>query len=72
MFRAGDQLVTNFPSWEWQSSQDSSKDKSYLPRDKQFLMTRGVPSFRRVSSMQASTIVDNVITGENEAGIDAL
>lgn len=63
--RAGDQLVTNFPSWEWQRSQDPSKNKSYLPADKQYLITRGVPSFRRVSSMQAATDIDHTITGDN-------
>lgn len=39
---AGDYLVSNFPSWKWQSgNKDMFRD--YLPHDKQYLMCSDVP-----------------------------
>lgn len=37
---AGDTLVHKCPSWKWISSIDS---RSYLPQDKQYLFTKGIP-----------------------------
>ncbi|KAL8233113.1 hypothetical protein R6Q57_002891 [Mikania cordata] len=48
---AGDNLVAKCPTWSWESG-DPSKRKSYLPSDKQFLVTRNVPCLRRVASIQ--------------------
>ena len=39
---AGDYLTYKFPTWSWESG-IRSKHKSYLPDDKQYLMTRHVP-----------------------------
>ena len=36
---AGDHLVYHCPTWKWQSG-DKSKVKSFLPEDKQFLITK--------------------------------
>jgi hypothetical protein len=36
---AGEQLVHQCPTWQWASG-DESKLKHYLPKDKQFLVTR--------------------------------
>ena len=57
---AGDFLVYKFPSWSWSDASHPSKRASYLPPDKQFLVTRGVPCHRRLD--------DNFIgnTGEDE------
>lgn len=52
--RAGDQLVRSSPSWTWESGDEKSR-RPYLPPNKQFLMTRSVPSLQRVSTMQSST-----------------
>lgn len=60
--RAGDQLVRNCPSWRWESG-EPSKVRTYLPADKQFLSTRGVPSYSRVSVLQASKVVEEVVKG---------
>jgi ubiquitin-like-conjugating enzyme ATG3 len=38
--RAGDHLVRTCPTWAW-SAGEEGKIKAYLPRDKQFLVTKG-------------------------------
>jgi len=60
--RAGDQLIRNCPSWKWETG-EPSKVRPYLPADKQFLSTRGVPSYSRVSVLQASKVVEEVVKG---------
>ncbi|KAK7682995.1 E2-like enzyme [Cerrena zonata] len=47
--KAGDYLVYKFPTWQWGSCPDKLK-KSFLPPDKQYLITRHVPSYQRVST----------------------
>ncbi|KAJ6476016.1 putative E2-like enzyme [Mycena vitilis] len=47
---AGDFLAYKFPVWTWEAG-DSSKAKDYLPADKQYLVTRGVPCLRRATSL---------------------
>lgn len=41
---AGDQLVYRCPMWQW-SGGDTDSRRSYLPPDKQFLITRGGASW---------------------------
>ncbi|KAL3521404.1 hypothetical protein ACH5RR_019553 [Cinchona calisaya] len=48
---AGDNLVSKCPTWSWESG-EPSKRKSYLPADKQFLITRNVPCLRRAASVE--------------------
>lgn len=48
---AGDYLVYKFPTWQW-SGGDSSRSRDYLPSGKQFIVSRGVPCFRRVSQLK--------------------
>ncbi|XP_015079961.1 autophagy-related protein 3 [Solanum pennellii] len=48
---AGDNLVSKCPTWSWESG-EPSKRKSYLPADKQFLITRNVPCLRRAASIE--------------------
>lgn len=43
---AGDYLVYKFPTWSW-SPAPPSKKRDFLPDDKQFLVTRKVPSYVR-------------------------
>ncbi len=54
---AGDELVYKCPTWSWETCDDPSKVKKYLPPNKQFLMTRNVPCGARVSSME-NVVVD--------------
>lgn len=48
---AGDNLVSKCPTWSWESG-EPSKRKSYLPSEKQFLITRNVPCLRRAASVE--------------------
>ena len=45
---AGDYLVYKFPTWSWSSASSSARAVDYLPADKQYLVTRGVPCHRRL------------------------
>ncbi|TBU33938.1 autophagocytosis associated protein [Dichomitus squalens] len=47
---AGDFLAYKFPVWSWEKG-DGSKARDYLPADKQYLLTRGVPCLRRASTL---------------------
>lgn len=49
--RAGDELVFRCPAWSWERG--TNPPKSYLPEDKQFLVTRNVPCPTRVADMEA-------------------
>lgn len=48
---AGDNLVSKCPTWSWESG-EPSKRKSYLPTEKQFLITRNVPCLRRAAFVE--------------------
>ncbi|KAG2047287.1 hypothetical protein BDR06DRAFT_98907 [Suillus hirtellus] len=47
---AGDFLSYKFPVWTWEKG-DASKARDYLPAEKQYLVTRGVPCLRRATSL---------------------
>lgn len=47
---AGDFLVYKFPVWSWEKG-DPTKTRDFLPTDKQYLVTRGVPCLRRATSL---------------------
>ncbi|GMF99269.1 hypothetical protein B5S33_g4739 [[Candida] boidinii] len=59
---AGDYLVYKFPTWSW-SSAPENKRKDFLPPDKQFLVTKHVPSYIRASDYESD---DMKINEENE------
>lgn len=64
---AGDHLVHHCPTWNW-SSGDESKMKSYLPKDKQFLVTKNVPCQQRCKQMEFSGVERIVEDAEGEEG----
>ncbi|GAA5891467.1 hypothetical protein JCM6882_004479 [Rhodosporidiobolus microsporus] len=47
---AGDFLVYKFPTWQWEAG-EASKTRDFLPKDKQYLISRNVPCLRRVSQL---------------------
>lgn len=61
---AGDHLVHHCPTWHWDAG-DLSKKKPYLPDDKQFLVTRNVPCYRRCRQMEYDPEQEKVL-GEDE------
>lgn len=71
---AGDLLTYKCGSWTWE--QGKKKPLGYLPKEKQFLMTRGVPCLMRITSLEESAkvavneVVD--IDGEDWVGVGAL
>lgn len=48
---AGDLLTYKCPTWSWETG-DASKAVNYLPKEKQFLLTRNVPCMVRVRSLE--------------------
>ncbi|CRK94995.1 CLUMA_CG008481, isoform A [Clunio marinus] len=64
---AGDHLVHHCPTWSWAAG-DETKAKSYLPKDKQFLITKNVPCLRRCKQMEFSGVERIVEDVEGEEG----
>ncbi|ESN91640.1 hypothetical protein HELRODRAFT_185193 [Helobdella robusta] len=64
---AGDHLVHHCPTWQWAKG-DSSKIKTFLPPDKQFIMTKNVPCYKRVKQMDSHTADQEKIIEEDADG----
>jgi ubiquitin-like-conjugating enzyme ATG3 len=68
---AGDMLVFKFPTWSWETGL-AEKKKSFLPGDKQFLVTKGVPCVQRVAALLSDLNVAQaeleVVGGELDDG----
>jgi len=74
---AGDFLVYKCPTWQWAAGEES-KRRPYLPADKQYLITKNVPCYKRVKEMEYTepeTIVgaggddgDDWVATHNETG----
>jgi hypothetical protein len=65
---AGDQLVFSCRTWAW-SGGNKGTQKKYLPDDKQFLITRNVPSLRRAHTY-ALAGKEEVLRGLGSAEMD--
>ena len=52
---AGDFLTYKCPTWQW-SAGDSSRRRSILPKDRQFLVTRNVPCVHRASDASTDLV----------------
>nr|CAG4636391.1 EOG090X0AKX [Eubosmina coregoni]SVE69967.1 EOG090X0AKX [Eubosmina coregoni] len=65
--KAGDHLVHHCPTWQW-SAGDESKMKPYLPKDKQFLLTRNVPCYKRCKQMEYTELEKIVNPDDGEGG----
>ncbi|CAJ1935108.1 unnamed protein product [Cylindrotheca closterium] len=69
--QAGDELVYKCPTWTWEAG-DESKRKSYLPADKQYLVTRQVPCQNRVSAMESDMLMEQAEGGDGDDDDDWL
>ncbi len=68
---AGDHLVHHCPSWKWAAGDEASA-KDYLPKEKQFLITRNVPCYKRYSQLMglAGDAEELVEAGGQDGGAD--
>jgi len=64
---AGDHLVHHCPSWQWATGDESSV-KEYLPKDKQFLITKNVPCYKRCRQMEYKSNQELVLDSEDPDG----
>jgi ubiquitin-like-conjugating enzyme ATG3 len=60
---AGEYLTYKCPTWQWG---DCGGKRSYLPDDRQFLITKNVPCVRRVSQMRRADVEG--VENEGECG----
>lgn len=75
---AGDHLVHHCPTWKWSAASDPSRIRSFLPVDKQFLITRNVPCHKRCKQMEYDEKLEKIInddegefaTGEESGWVD--
>lgn len=64
---AGDFLVHHCPTWKWATG-DETKVKPYLPKEKQFLITRNVPCSKRCKHMEHKDNLEKIVDEENGDG----
>jgi len=64
---AGDHLVHHCPSWQWAAG-SSDCVREYLPSDKQFLITRNVPCYKRCRQMEYRGDLEKVLDSEDPEG----
>ncbi|SPQ98139.1 Autophagocytosis associated protein [Plasmodiophora brassicae] len=57
---AGDELVRRCPSWAW-GTDTSRTARPFLPTDKQYLITRNVPSMRRADAYAMESAAEEVL-----------
>lgn len=63
---AGDHLVHQCPTWSWSSASDPSLRKPYLPEDRQYLVTKSVPCYKRCKDIEYCNNDEKVILTEND------
>eukprot|EP00501_MAST-03F_sp_TOSAG23-6_P000255 GSMAST32.ASY1.ANO1.261.1 assembled CDS len=66
---AGDQLVFKCPTWSWAAG-DPSKAKDYLPKEKQYLITKNVPCMQRVAGLAKEYVKETAVENSDTSGDD--
>ena len=61
---AGDYLTYKCPTWQWAPGKE--KKKSYLPVEKQYLVTKNVPCLKRVSQMKVPSTIDEDMPDDDD------
>ncbi len=64
---AGDHMVHHCPTWQWAAG-DPTKCKAYLPKDKQYLVTKNVPCHKRCKQMEYQEENEAIIHEEDGDG----
>ncbi|KAK4293030.1 hypothetical protein Pmani_034233 [Petrolisthes manimaculis] len=62
---AGDHLVHHCPTWRWAAG-ETTKTKPYLPPEKQFLITKNVPCYKRCRQMEYRSEQELVLESEGD------
>ncbi|KAI5636034.1 autophagocytosis associated protein, active-site domain-containing protein [Phthorimaea operculella] len=62
---AGEHLVHHCPTWQWARGEES-RARPYLPPDKQFLITRNVPCYRRCKQIEYCEDKEKIIEEDND------
>jgi len=62
---AGDRLTSQCKTWQWAGG-EKHLAKPYLPPDKQFLITRNVPSMRRANTYSLAEAREIVVESEGD------
>jgi ubiquitin-like-conjugating enzyme ATG3 len=65
---AGDFLTGHCPTWQWATVTNPKACKDYLPRDKQFLITKNVPCTKRCRHLMESLKNNQEKVVEEESG----
>jgi len=65
---AGDHLVHHCPTWQWATG-DESKVKPYLPKEKQYLITKNVPCYKRCEQMEYNQEQEKVLDEGDDEGL---
>jgi len=63
---AGDHLVHQCPTWSWSSASSPSLRKPYLPMEKQYLITKSVPCYKRCKDIEFCNSDEKIILNEND------
>lgn len=58
--KAGDYLCHMFPTWQWNEVGDQIQYRDFLPKDKQFLVSRKVPCARRAQDITGLNVGQEV------------
>jgi len=64
---AGDLLVSSCPTWSWEAG-EVSKKRSYLPDDKQYLVTRNIPCVCRAKDLLAGKLEEELVGAGGDGG----